>query len=226
MSEGIKTILLLGASGRTGRLVLARALSQGYAVVALVRDPASLTAATNLTTVEGSPLDIDAVRRAAQSGPTKPLAIVSTLGQRRKSDNPWSALLSPPDFMTKATQNAIMVAKETGIAKLVIMSLFGAGQSWKNNNFIIRLVFKHSKMWHTIEDANAVDQAVKSSGLNFVLIRSTALMGTAEGEAKDLGDDGERAGFMPSISPQVVARTLIEAVEGSVWDGRTPVISL
>ncbi len=39
---GIKSVLILGATGRIGRLVVEQALHQGFAVTALVRQPEKL----------------------------------------------------------------------------------------------------------------------------------------------------------------------------------------
>ena len=61
----MQRILLYGATGRTGSLLLDYALAQGYAVTALVRNPAKLTRTSpHLTVVVGSPTDPAAVRRA------------------------------------------------------------------------------------------------------------------------------------------------------------------
>lgn len=224
MSTATSSILLLGASGRTGKLVLAEALRRGRTVVALVRNQNSLEVQPELTIVEGTPLRPADLERAFDAAFIT--AIVSTLGQTRKSGSPWAQPTSPRLFMAEAIKNAISVAKRRSLApKLVVMSLFGVGDSFKNNNFLMRWVFNNSAMDKTIEDGNAVDEAVKSSGLTYVLVRSTALMGEAATPIRDLGDSGEQAGFMPSISPVTVASFLLDAIPSDQWDGRTPVIS-
>ena len=58
-------ILLYGATGRTGGLILAYARQQGYAVTALVRSPEKLTVQSDhLTVVKGLPTNLADVRRA------------------------------------------------------------------------------------------------------------------------------------------------------------------
>ena len=47
-------IFLIGATGRTGREVLARALDRGYQVTALVRTPKTIEPRHGLTVVEGA----------------------------------------------------------------------------------------------------------------------------------------------------------------------------
>lgn len=226
MSKAQSTILILGASGRTGKLVAEEALRRNIAVVALVRKASSLEARPNLTIVEGTPLNLQDIQKAFKAAQSPISALVSTLGQTRKSGSPWAAPTSPPLFMAEAIKNAITVAKQnTPSVKLVVMSLFGVGQSFKNNNFLMRCVFDHSQMAQTIEDGNAVDKLVKESGMDFVLVRSAMLMGDKVTPVRELGDEGEKAGFMPSISPNTVSGFLLDVVESNQWDRRTPVIS-
>ena len=226
MSKVQTSIIILGASGRTGKLVVEEALRRNMAVVALVRKASSLEARPNLTIVEGTPLELQDMQRAFKAAQSPISAVVSTLGQTRKSGSPWAAPTSPPLFMSEAIKNAITVAKQTTPpVKLVVMSLFGVGKSFKNNNFLMRCVFDHSAMAQTIEDGNAVDELVKGSGLDFVLARSAMLMGDKVTPIRELGDEGEKAGFMPSISPNTVSGFLLDAVESTQWNGTTPVIS-
>ncbi|MBK1655139.1 NAD(P)-dependent oxidoreductase [Allochromatium vinosum] len=56
-------IALFGATGGTGRQVLAQALEQGHRITALVRDPSKLTPHPDLTLVTGDVLDPAAVAR-------------------------------------------------------------------------------------------------------------------------------------------------------------------
>jgi putative NADH-flavin reductase len=228
MNESPQTILLLGASGRVGKLVVAEALRRGLGVVALVRNPSSLESFTSngkLTTVKGTPLEVDDMRRAVKAASGTISAIVSTLGQTRKSGSPWAAPTSPPKFVTEAMAIAVQVAKEGRIEKVVAMSLLGAGDSLGANNFIMRHIFQNSQMLQTVEDANGLEEVVKKSGLTFVLVRSSMMMGTGLGTVKDLGNRGEKAGFMPSITPETVANFLVDSATMSTFDNRTPVIA-
>lgn len=61
----MKRILLYGATGRTGGLIVAYALQKGYAVTALVRNPDKLAVKSdNLTIIEGLPTSPEDVRKA------------------------------------------------------------------------------------------------------------------------------------------------------------------
>jgi nucleoside-diphosphate-sugar epimerase len=218
------TILVLGGTGKTGRLLIAEALMQNISVTALIRSGSTLEPALGLTIVEGSPLVYADVERAVQATKETPSAIVSTLGQTRESGNPWSAPTSPPRFMADAMTNVISAAKTFKIPKLVVMSMFGAGDSMRNLNFLMRPVMSWSNMLQTVEDHNLVDKLVKESGLDFVLLRPAMLKDGLATRPQYVGEEGEAAGFMPSISPRTVAQSLVHAVTSSEWDGKTPVI--
>src|SRR3989442_3391558 len=70
-------LLILGATGRTGRLVVEHALAAGHTVTALVRSPEKLTIRnSNLRVVTGRATDPEDVAHALASAD----AVLSTLG--------------------------------------------------------------------------------------------------------------------------------------------------
>src|SRR5260370_38195694 len=69
-------LVVLGATGRTGRLVVEQALAAVHTVTALVRSPQKLTAANpNLRVVRGEATDQSALARALHGAD----AVISTL---------------------------------------------------------------------------------------------------------------------------------------------------
>jgi len=73
-------VLIVGATGGTGRQLVAQALERGYAVTALVRDPSRLQVDhAQLTVIQGDVLDTARVE-AAMRGQE---AVVSALGHKR-----------------------------------------------------------------------------------------------------------------------------------------------
>ncbi|RAL62769.1 hypothetical protein DID88_004611 [Monilinia fructigena] len=86
--------LILGASGRTGSLVLAEALSKNHTVTALARNPSSIPSAPGLTIIKGTPTSAADLTTAFTSGP-KVDAVLVTLSSSRASDSPFAASTSP-----------------------------------------------------------------------------------------------------------------------------------
>lgn len=225
-STALPDILLIGATGRTGRLVLSSALSRGHKVTTLVRPSSSLPSQPNLTISRGSPLDASAISTAL-SLTTGPVVIISTLGQTRTSGNPFAAPTSPPLFMAQSSVAVVQAVKASDrrVAKVIVMSMFGAGSSFPNLNFLMRATMLYSNMKQTLEDQNEVDRIVKESGLRYVMPRPAILKGEVALPVKLLGEEGEKAGFMPSVSASSVAEYMLDAAVSDEWDNRTFVIS-
>ncbi|KAL8826909.1 MAG: hypothetical protein Q9191_003512 [Dirinaria sp. TL-2023a] len=211
-------ILVLGGSGRTGKLVIDEALKRGHKVTALVREPEAIEAR------EGSPLNKSDVENAFTS-PTSdpPSAVIIALASTRTSDNPWAATTSPPRLMADSNANVAASMKQHGTRKLVTMQALGVGDSWPNLIFIMRWIVRGSKMSQAYADHNMVDKEVKESGLDYVLVRPTRL---TEGESKPVktfGNTGKGVGS--AVTRASVAAFLVDAVEKDTWDRSTPVIS-
>ncbi|KAG9849596.1 NAD-dependent epimerase/dehydratase-like protein, partial [Aureobasidium melanogenum] len=225
-STNLPDILLIGATGRTGRLVLDSALKRGHKVVALIRPSSSLSPQANLTISRGSPLEPAAITTAL-SHTTGSVVIISTLGQTRKSGNPFAATTSPPLLMSHSASAVVQAAKAPGsrVQKFILMSMFGTGSSFDNLNCLMRATMLYSNMKQSLDDQNAVDHIVKNSGLTFVMPRPAMLKGEVALPVKSLGDAGEKAGFMPSVSAQSCAEFMLDAAVSAEWDGRTPVLS-
>ena len=226
-------ILLIGATGRTGILVLQEALKRGHLVTILIRKASdTLPQHENLTTVLGDPcLDTDVERAFLATKPSIPVVIISTLGQTRTSGNPWAATTSPRRFMEKSAKAVLSasqssaVTRSVNVKKIVLMSMFGAGDSFAQMNFLLRFTMNHSNMEVTLEDQNLVDVAVKAGPLPFVLIRPAMLKDGEAAPVKLHGNTGEGAGFMPKISIKSVVGFLLDAAVKNEFDGMTPMIS-
>src|SRR4051812_15426379 len=106
-SSGASKIQLFvaGASGRTGRAVVERALAAGHQVTALVRSRAKPLPA-GATIIEGDVLDAAAVTAAV----SREHVIVSTLGGAA---------------LAEGTANLVAAARARGVAR--ILALVGAG---------------------------------------------------------------------------------------------------
>ncbi|KAG8163068.1 hypothetical protein KVR01_007546 [Diaporthe batatas] len=175
-------ILLLGATGRTGLLVLKEALDRNHSITALARNPESLSSnpavakhpsSANLTIIQGSPLNKSDILKALLSTPQKaPVdVVITTLNPRRTSDSPFAAVDptdSPPRMMADAMAGLLAALDEHNTKtktnnndkrpKIVALSALGAGSSAANTNCVLRLLFRKSNMVYTYEDHDAVEQ--------------------------------------------------------------------
>ncbi|WP_053743085.1 NAD(P)H-binding protein [Streptomyces sp. NRRL WC-3618] len=128
-------LLILGGSGRLGIHVLTRAAARGHrrrgpprAVTASARWCAtrSRPGPGRRQLIQGTPSDIDAIRKAAQGSE----AVISALNNSHASDNLWATPVSPPMFMTHVTRDALTVMGEQNIRRIVVTSTQGAADDW------------------------------------------------------------------------------------------------
>jgi hypothetical protein len=117
-----KNMLIYGATGKTGRLVMARALEEGWAVWAFVRNPDKVpeTLRSRVTIVRGDLCDAAAVSGAVRS--SKPTAIVDA-----SSALPFGHAKGQPannadrGIVTKATVEALQAEERLGECVLLIV---------------------------------------------------------------------------------------------------------
>lgn len=181
-------ILILGATGRTGSLILLEALRRGHMVTALVRTPSGLDKFTadlpdaqraNLTVVRGTPLsaaDVNSAVSTATGGgdaSSSSLVVISALSPRRTSENPWAAphpTDSPPRMMADSIANVIAALRAVAVPhgkvqkkKIIHISALGVGATGPNANWLVRAVIDHSNFRLAYEDHEAVDEELRAA---------------------------------------------------------------
>jgi nucleoside-diphosphate-sugar epimerase len=211
--------LLLGGSGRTGKLVIGEILSRGNTVTALVRNTASLEPRKGLIVVQGTPLDIDDVDKAFKaSTPVVPDAGIMTIASVRESDSPFAKQVSPPRLLADSSKNLVEVLKKNNVKRVVIMSTMGVGDSWASLPILSKLVMGYSNIKYTLEDHNLLDTEIRGSGMDFTLVRPTRLEYDEKVKmVKTYGSDGKGHGMMSSMTTGTAANFLAQVAEGKEW---------
>jgi uncharacterized protein YbjT (DUF2867 family) len=103
-------LVVLGATGRTGRLVVEQALAAGHTVTALVRSPEKLTTShSKLRVVTGQATDTSVVSRALVGAD----AVINTLG-------------GSGSVIADSTRAIVAAAHETGVSRVIVLSTFAA----------------------------------------------------------------------------------------------------
>lgn len=111
-------VLIVGATGGTGRQLVMQALERGYEVTALVRDSSTLDVVhPRLTTMQGDVLDEGCVL-AAMRGQE---AVLSALGHKR--------YFYPTRILSEGTRNILRSMATHGVPRLVCETALGIGDS-------------------------------------------------------------------------------------------------
>lgn len=111
-------ILVLGATGATGRLIVGKAVAEGYKVVALVRSKAKAADLAGAELIEGDARDPAALTRAIAGCD----AVVSSLGTAM---SPFKEVT----LLSTATRALVGVMEKQNIPRLVCITGLGAGDS-------------------------------------------------------------------------------------------------
>ena len=108
-----KNLLVLGATGATGQLVLSQALAAGHRVTALVRSPEKITTShPNLTVLSGQPTDRGDLKRGLDGAD----AVISTLGAMKGT------------LMTDTTRSLVNATHDGDTRPIVVMSYFAVSR--------------------------------------------------------------------------------------------------
>lgn len=208
------TITIFGATGKTGRRVLQRALDAGYAVRALVRDPARVAAHSDrLTLVPGDVLDPEAVDRTiAGTGP----AVLSLFGQLKGS---------PPTLQTDGTRLIVDAMERHGVTRLVTLS--GGGLRAPQDrpgpmDHVMRGLLK-VLAGQVLADAEGHLQVLRNSGLDWTVVRGPRLTEDPGRGQYRVGQVG--GGASSSISRDDLADFILTQVTDRSYVGQLPFVS-
>ncbi len=158
-------LAVFGATGRTGRLLVQRALDAGHQVVALVRSPDRMPIRhERLTLLPGDAMNAADVEKAVQGAE----AVLSLLGPSRGS---------PPGLMAAAGRNIVAAMRGHGVRRLVAMT--GAGVAAPQDrpklfNHLIKFALKTFSP-DVLRDSEAYADAIRASDLDWVLVRVPVL---------------------------------------------------
>lgn len=104
-------VLILGATGRIGRLALTRALADGHDVVALTRRPQAIASVDHLTLVPGDVTDPTAVSRAVAVVE----CVLAAIGPRENSADAERSV-------ELGARNLVAAMEREGIRRIVTLS--------------------------------------------------------------------------------------------------------
>jgi uncharacterized protein YbjT (DUF2867 family) len=168
-------LLVFGATGKTGSLVVERALAKGHAITVLVRDPIKFTR-PNVRVLAGdatNPSDVLAAMRGQH-------AVIETIG----GTTPYKTTSLETDAI-----NAIIAAMhEERVQRLIIISMMGIGDSRAQAPFWYKYLLMPTFLRGSTQDKTRKEAAVRASGLDYVIARPPILKDTATlGHVKILG---------------------------------------
>ncbi len=198
-------IVVFGASGKTGKLLVAEALAAGHQVIAYVRNRDSFPSNhPNLQAVEGLLNEKDKLQAAIVGAD----ACVSTLGGT-------SLTRHNPDIM-QGIDTIVDLMEAAGVRRFVYMSSIGAGESRSYMPRFMRFLILDIFLRVAIADHNTNEKRITDSKLQWTIVRPGSLTdGPKTGNLKH-GSEATLLKGNPKISRSNVAAFLLQSLaEGS-----------
>jgi uncharacterized protein YbjT (DUF2867 family) len=195
-------LVVLGATGGTGRLVVEQALAAGHTVTALVRSPEKLTIRNpNLHVIAGQATDPSAVSRALDGAD----ALISTLG-------------GTGSVISDATQAIVDATHKAGVSRVVVLSSFLVERDRFGR--VTRLLTGLA-MGSMIKDKTAGEKALRDSDLDWTIVYASGLTDGPGGGSVVLLSEGSRWSLSHRIARADVAAWLVQAASSPQTSRRT-----
>ena len=204
-------LLILGATGPTGRNLVDQALGAGHEVTALARNPSRLTIRHPRLAVVAGDATYARTLEDAMGGKD---AVLSTLGA-------GNSLRS--QIASRAVAALIPAMRARALNRVIFLSSFGVGESLEHASLLQRIAFR-TLLRQIFADKAKADAMLRASGLGWTLVYPTLLTNGARAGRYRVGERLAMRG-MPTISRADVAAFMLAQLASDEWRCRTAVIS-
>src|SRR5215470_3043247 len=150
-------ILVLGAAGGVGRLIVGQALARGHKVTAFVRDPGKADL-RKATVVRGDVLDIQALSNALPSQE----AVVYAIGVKSTG---------PTTLFSQSTQLLLTAMEQQQVKRLVCITGIRAGETKGHGGFLYDHVIFPLFTRNRNADKELQEQLIRQSNLDWTIVR-------------------------------------------------------
>lgn len=215
-----KRILILGATGRTGKHAIQFALEKGYQVAALVRNPTKINVRSNgLTIITGSPTNINDVRKAMKGCD----AVLSLLSPLTRGEAISFRKIDPPHFLEKTITIVLKVMNEYEIKRILILSAIGAGNSFQYAPWYVKLLIRMTNFKIIFDDHNAQEFLIQESLTKWTIARPVGLNENETLGELDVTYDRKLRPFQ--MSRKLLAKFFIDNLYTDTYNQKIPMLS-
>ena len=207
-------LLIVGATGGTGRQLVAQALERGHIVTALARDPSGMRVDhPRLRVVRGDVLDCPSVEAAVRDQD----AVLSALGHKR--------FFYPNRILSEGTQNLLRAMEAHRVDRFVCETTLGIGESAGRMGLYYTLFVIPVILPFYFWDKTRQERLIAASRVSWVVVRPGVL---TNGARRGLYRHGPAIGSYlrtVRISRADVADFMLNQVTDSAYVGAAPGVS-
>ena len=209
-------VLVIGAAGKTGKLVVERAVAAGHTVTALVHQHEKPDAHKN----EDFPAGVDIIHGDVLNPSrlnqvmTGQNAVIDTIG----GTTPYRET----DLETSSAIAIINAMKAAGAKRLLVISSLGVGDSLQHAGFFYEHILMPTFLRGSIPDKQNMESAVDHSGLEFVIVRPPVLS-DSDAKGSVLVVEGEEKAS--SLTRADLAQFLVHQLQSSQYLGQSITIA-
>jgi putative NADH-flavin reductase len=157
-------VLIVGATGGTGRQLVAQALERGHTVTVLVRTPAKVQIThERLQILQGDALDYASVEKAVRGQD----AVVSALGHKR--------YFGPTRILSEGTRNLLRAMEAQSVPRLICETSLGLGNSAGRMGLYYTLFVIPVILPFYFWDKARQERLIEASRVEWVIVRPGAL---------------------------------------------------
>ncbi len=207
----MKQILVLGANGKVGRIVVQLLLEKSYQVIAFVHNDDGSLDDENVRVVEGDVHDAASLQSAVVGAD----AVISTLGS-------WGT--PQKDIVSSGIKAAILGMQKEGVKRII--SLTGSDARAKGDHLslihrvmYIGILIGAKKILRDGEDSIA---QLEKSGLDWTVIRSPIMTETG---SSSYSLNTSRCLPWQTIHRHAVALSLVDQLDDTTYVGKSPFIN-
>jgi len=199
-------ILVIGATGGTGKELVKHALDLGHMVTALARNPVEVTLKhERLSVVQGNVLDPVSIEVAVKGQD----AVLSALGHKR-----W---IIPSSILSQGTRIVVDAMKRLGVKRLICETSLGVGNSRGRLGLYYTLFVIPVIVFFYFRDKKKQEEIVRQSGLDWVIVRPGRLTNGRKRGTYRHGPDVGNYLWTVSISRADVAEFMLHQIENDEY---------
>ena len=197
-------VVVFGASGKTGSLLIEEALASGHEVIAYVRTRESIKLVhPNLKVVAGQLNEKDKLKSVIIGSD----ACISTLG--------GASLTKHSLEIIEGIDNIVSIMEEEKVKRFIYLSSYGAGDSRNYMPLPVRFLIVDLMLRVPLADHNTNESRITRSQLQWTIIRPGGLTNGAKTDNLKHGSEPTKLKGSPNISRSNVAIFILNQLTSS-----------